>query len=293
MAGTTAVISSSSASPARACVYGTITDGNTHPLVDVSVTFNDLTDARTSHAYSGQSGKYGFCTLAGIQANLTVRLENSGIETEGIRIADPALNVVNLTGNSFTLLGDTTQDIDFGNTPGIGATSVSPAQRLPDYATMYFHTHQALEFAQEKLDLKLDSQMPEHVYGHNPEKVTFHCSVGNCTHSPPGASPDHIAIGRTVLPNASVDSAVNSTNRPDNRERHEFGHHIMLDSPIAGDNSMPTTPSGDINHGGFYTNSRTADSWIEGWGGVRVPGYGRHHRGRPPATALSLGLGRS
>lgn len=48
---------------------------------------------------------------------------------------------------------------------------------------------------------------------------------------------------------------------PDNREYHEFGHHFMADA--FGD-AMPRLP-GDENHGGYYVNPSSTDSWKEGW----------------------------
>jgi hypothetical protein len=31
------------------------------------------------------------------------------------------------------------------------------------------------------------------------------------------------------------------------------------------DNRMPQSPSADINHGGYHSNTTTVDSWVEGW----------------------------
>lgn len=49
-------------------------------------------------------------------------------------------------------------------------------------------------------------------------------------------------------------------NRPDNREWHEFGHHVMADTFA---NLSPDNPA-DTNHRG-YTNPSTTNSWVEGF----------------------------
>jgi hypothetical protein len=55
-----------------------------------------------------------------------------------------------------------------------------------------------------------------------------------------------------------ADSAINSPNRPMNREWHEFGH--FLHDALMG---LPPITAGDENHGGF-SNSNSSDSLVEG-----------------------------
>lgn len=51
--------------------------------------------------------------------------------------------------------------------------------------------------------------------------------------------------------------------RPDNREFHEYAHHIIYISPIGGVNAHPPLGPGNVNHGGLQ-NSHSGDSWHEG-----------------------------
>ena len=70
-------------------------------------------------------------------------------------------------------------------------------------------------------------------------------------------SPPTIAM----LPSRSFD---NSPGIPDNREYHEYGHYFL--SLKTGDNFE--LPAGDKNHGGYYNNSSTRDSYVEGFAEV-------------------------
>lgn len=56
-------------------------------------------------------------------------------------------------------------------------------------------------------------------------------------------------------------SSARSPGIPDNREYHEYGHYFL--SLQTGDNFE--LPTGDTNHGGYYNNSSTRDSFVEGF----------------------------
>ena len=61
-----------------------------------------------------------------------------------------------------------------------------------------------------------------------------------------------------MLPGRSSSS---SPGIPDNREYHEYGHYFL--SLKTGDNFE--LPAGDTNHGGYFNNSSTRDSFVEGF----------------------------
>jgi hypothetical protein len=58
-------------------------------------------------------------------------------------------------------------------------------------------------------------------------------------------------------------SQANSVGRPYG-DFHEYGHHIMCASTIAGEQKEPDLAAGDKNHGGIV-NSTSADAWVEGF----------------------------
>ena len=74
-----------------------------------------------------------------------------------------------------------------------------------------------------------------------------------------GTIPPHIVVD-SQLRGGIVSSNRNSTERPENREWHEFGHHVQAD---AFDNLLPKDLA-NVAHAG-YVNASTTDSWAEGF----------------------------
>jgi len=138
--------------------------------------------------------------------------------------------------------------------------------RFAHLAVIYHNTYLAARFAVENLGLTLDHALPVEVRAF---------ATGGTLYT----------IATSTIWVDQVDSSYSSTNRPDNREWHEFGHHIMTDSSIGGDNLMPTysgvwwfladlddngiyetncSATHEVNHWG-YINPTTTDSWTEGF----------------------------
>jgi hypothetical protein len=117
-------------------------------------------------------------------------------------------------------------------------------ENIKNFAAIYYHMHEAVDFALNKLYADINHQLPIQVLvGQNDDETLY---------SPTNA---RIKIART-------DMAFSSSNRPKNREYHEFGHHLMY-AKYGGwttDSNMPNTS----NHDGFL-NPSTADSFDEGF----------------------------
>jgi parallel beta-helix repeat protein len=141
---------------------------------------------------------------------------------------------------------DLYQDINFSNNSQIKSTSTGNFSRIADFGAIYYHEWQALDFALTGLNLTLDYLLPVDV-------VAWH----------PAASTHYSGATSTIGINIP-DSPVRSGNRPMNREWHEFGHHVMKDSLIAGDNLSP--PNAALQNHMGYANINTQDSWSEGFG---------------------------
>ena len=260
-------------------ISGDITDGHSNLLKGVKVTMNEFGGVPID-TYTNDNGQYSFNTFRGSIGNITVMLEDKGLETVPyLRIIESGMKKpVYINTINFTVLGDMIFNIDFSNNNRIATSNVN-LNLLGDYGPMYLHAYQALDLAINHLKLNLDFNLPEEVYGFAGGNTTFHCPSNNCLNSPGGAGICHIVID-------AGGSGFGDWNRPDNREWHEFGHHIMLDSKIGGDNDMPDwhgtipglcmrgSPSYnqrhnldsqlDCNHDGF-NNHCTSDSWMEGW----------------------------
>lgn len=85
-----------------------------------------------------------------------------------------------------------------------------------------------------------------------------------------------------MLPTRSSDE---SPGIPDNREYHEYGHYFL--TLQTGDNFE--LPAGDINHGGYYNNSSTRDSFVEGFAEFYSMMVSRHIDGDPNAELYTIG----
>ena len=80
-------------------------------------------------------------------------------------------------------------------------------------------------------------------------------------------------------------SSAQSSGVPDNREYHEYGHYFL--SVKTGDNFE--LPAGDINHGGYYNNSTTRDSFVEGFAEFYSMMVSRHIDGDHNAEIYTIG----
>ncbi len=141
------------------------------------------------------------------------------------------------------------------------------AERLDDFGLIYYHAHQAFELT-TRLGLTLDTK-PVPLYAYLPGEAGAYW-WGPVSTGANAAIPPHIVIGGVVGGQATPNSDVNSPDRPDNREWHEFGHHVMAD---ALGNKLPDDPGTcpnppaigrDCNHYGYF-NVSTTDSWTEGF----------------------------
>lgn len=114
---------------------------------------------------------------------------------------------------------------------------------LKHLSVVYYHSHEAVNFMIEKINANIDHNLPVDILvGNTADKTLF-------------SPPSRILISAT-------DAAISSTNRPDNREYHEWAHFLMW-------SEYKTWPEDRMkantkNHDGFF-NPSTADSYMEGF----------------------------
>ncbi len=80
-------------------------------------------------------------------------------------------------------------------------------------------------------------------------------------------------------------SSAQSPGVPDNREYHEYGHFFL--SLQTGDEFE--LPAGDTNHGGYYENSSTRDSFVEGFAEFYSMMVARHIDGDDNSEIYTIG----
>ena len=255
-------------------LHGTITttdhDRVVHKLPHIMVTLDWGGTQYT--VYTDDNGEYVINMLndntffigSAITGFLRVTLEDEGDGTDPyIQVyEDTTANPIFAETVNFMIntLNDLEQNVDLSNNPNINADTLpmtiwNAIDFLSDAAIIYFHTYQAIDFALNTLGMGFDHRLPVEVIawdGSPFTQRTMYC-LSSILCSP---------VTSIHIP--SIDSYFSSGNRPDNREWHEFSHHIMADSLIGGDNGWPTRHGGDAIHGG-YPNHCTSDSWIEGF----------------------------
>jgi hypothetical protein len=128
---------------------------------------------------------------------------------------------------------------------GEGDTRTNFAQKemMKHYSVIFYHTHEAVDFVLDVLKEDMDYKLPLDIMVGNPDKKTLY--------SPEG----YILI-------SADDASLSDSDRPMNREYHEFMHALMYDIY----NAWPEGRSlpGTKNHDGFL-NPSTADSYMEGF----------------------------
>ncbi len=149
--------------------------------------------------------------------------------------------------------GDVTRNLAFTAPSNFDIDARIQPDDLGSLAVAYFHTRQAALLA-EALGQTLDLNLPVDV-------VMYSRDAGVFWHGPITLSAD--SAGRDAYINVESRSAASyymDSDRPTNREWHEFGHHVMAD---ALGNRLPWAPN-TANHSG-YKNPSSTDSWVEGF----------------------------
>jgi len=142
------------------------------------------------------------------------------------------------------------RDINFSDNPEVTTDPGINRVHLDDLGRIYYHTHQAWQLA-DRLGQALNFQLPVDIIAYSARNGAFW----------EGPTTSGASIGVDPYVNLGVAvSDIADGNRPDNREWHEFGHHVMADTL---NNLFPDNPA-DVNHNG-YTNPSTTDSWTEGF----------------------------
>jgi len=179
---------------------------------------------------------------------------------------------------SFTVNITMTIDAHNAITYGFNGTSFDPqvpddtnvgADRFAHLAVIYHNTYTAVLFATSYLGLTLDYALPVDVRAFSPVPATCYKPYEEWFDPTDGGWYPNDAPGRIHFPASTINinaamSYWNDPNAPDNREWHEFAHHIMADSLICGENQLSRPQFNDSNHRGYF-NAFSTDALVEGF----------------------------
>ncbi len=171
--------------------------------------------------------------------------------------------------------------------------------KVSDLAAIYYYTYMAAKFAKDHLNLTLansngkvkvyafvkgtptwgswtawkDTREPGYEYrirkrnvqtAYSPSAKTIYIDEIDS----PFLEPNEVEVqaeyrNKTTQQIVKYREGRGGPDRPDNREFHEYSHHIMTVSDIGGSGRLPSM-AGCKNHGG-YANPNSSDSWVEGF----------------------------
>ncbi|MFH1133695.1 MAG: carboxypeptidase-like regulatory domain-containing protein [Nanoarchaeota archaeon] len=257
---------------------GRITDHFDKPIKYAKVTFK--CNAKDHIGQTDANGRYSFPfdpTMTAADAcregRLYVKLEYTDPKDNitYIRVRYGTKPVWAMKFWTFRSEADLVQDFKLAN--GLAAPNYfgdPDVQYIGDFSVMYTHTVEALEYYKDVLKAKVDYLLPVDVFGY---------FAGTSTLYTPTTSSIQI-IG--------ADSQVTSSDRPRNREYHEFSHHVMYTLY----NGWPAPPAGatpaEENHAG-YSNPTTSDSYVEGFAEYMALVISDHYRQPNPDVYASFG----
>lgn len=155
--------------------------------------------------------------------------------------------------------GDCVTDFDFGSGALPGAVSEPTGADWPSLIELYQRTDSAWRLL-DQLGIAEQVRRPFRIYSSCDEPAL------GCPETVPGTPSDFAAFvvgigdGPYVVLGERT-SELDHGNAPDNREYHELGHlaHYLLTS-----GQIPVDPE-NVNHGGYYGNPSSTDSWVEGF----------------------------
>ncbi len=247
---------------AAVALEGRVNAGPLFPLIGVPVTLLRSGSVLAQAVTQPPDGRYTLPHVP-ITTNLvlSVTLEHAAVAPPTFRIMyyqtvpppPPLAYVATMPFDITAAPNPRTRDIIFGDETGIVTDPMIHRSRLADLAVIYFHTHQAWQLA-DRLGQVLNLALPVDIRAYSLQDGVFWdgpMTTGDRT----GADP---YINIQAL-NGTSD--ITDGNRPDNREWHEFGHHVMADTF---GNRMPDNAADFRNHWGFG-NASTTDSWTEGF----------------------------
>ena len=248
--------------PFECQIRGRVTDslGVAVPGIHVALSADD--GLTTMHTAAGPDGRYSFSSISATRATVTLVAEEFAHSPGRFAVFyQQALGALSMNVNDGVEANATCErNFDIWNLDE-NSVGIAPSIGLwPAMIQMYQNIRRAWDLA-DLAGVQLDYGLPLRVYGW--------CSSGTllCARSADVAfafyagSTNNREIERPYIAFGQPTSQLESPGHPDNSEYHEFGHAFLSD--FTG-NSLNVNP-GDVNHGGYYRNSSTTDSWNEGF----------------------------
>lgn len=151
-------------------------------------------------------------------------------------------------------------NFDIWNLDDSYAASDENTTRWPSIIELYQNFNRAADLS-TSVGAPLDYGLPIPVYAWCDSSAFFCDPTGNAEFAFYAGSTVGREVEQPFVALGFPSSQIGYRGAPDNREYHEFGHAFFAD---VSSNQVPVN-AGDQNHGGYYRNALTTDSFIEGF----------------------------
>ncbi|MFH1072344.1 MAG: carboxypeptidase-like regulatory domain-containing protein [Nanoarchaeota archaeon] len=260
-------------------LHGRITDMDGDPIKRANVTFK--CGAKEFKTLTDADGKYRFSYDKNLSASdlctegrIYVKLQYYG--------TDGKMYFVILFNNQpvwamkkFKLekQADLVQDFQINETlvPAGDYAALPNIRDIHDYAVMHKHLAEAVEYYKDVLKADISYKLPVEIYP---------CVGGN-----PGTYYDP-TDSSIVIDSNDCDHA--DSDKPRNREWHEFSHHAMFSLYTQWPQPPPGAALDTLNHDG-YMNPSTSDSFMEGFAEYMSLMIAEHYKYPQPGVYASFG----
>ncbi len=279
--------------PAEYVLQGTVTDGHGNPVryATVRLTFGvheqaTATDANGRYQFTGlPSGAVAGFNPAEDAYRVTVQLQyapEGGAPLYRVLYGSENGPLVAPVSKAFSLEGTKgafKYDVDFGNQSQFQLNLLEKVDkqlpgRLADLATIYVHTSEAIDLA-DQLGQEISRPFNVIAFGKGQSGACWYGRNSNGTQDWNKCL--NLSNKQYSVAFGEQGSTYKDTNRPANREWHEFAHHFLAD---AFGGFMPSH-AGRQNHQGYYVNTRSTDAWTEGFAEFFAMMVGRQIIGDP------------
>ncbi len=273
--------------PSATCqVSGRVTDVAGSPVPGIHVQLAPGDGLATDDTATGPDGRYQFDAPASPQtAMLRLIPEEYAHTPSRMRVMfgeDEAVLSQPLTGSQTGSLCE--RNFDMWSLTG-AMTSEGPDLKLwPDLVQLYQNFHRAWDLA-DQVGASLDYGLPLTVHAWCGSKALLCDASGQTEFAFYRGTTDNDPVDRPYIALGHPNSAIGAKGTPDNKEYHEFGHAFFTD--FFG-NSVPRD-SADRNHGGYYNNGTTVDSYVEGFAEFYSMMVSKHVDQDPAAHRYRIG----
>ena len=244
----------------------TTTDKNNRnvPLQNVQLKISLNNGTTTYYTYTNEEGEYTFTPRGYATKDFQIEVILKDREGYFTLRSEKGYNdnIVTLKTKRFAFTKDTTStggfqkykdavlNIQFSPTWAHLDPTMTANQKsvLRDSAVYYYNTYVSMKYATETLQIILNHKLPVNLFIHSSNAGVYY-------------STDTSFINVQA---AGGKSAAAIWESPNNREYHEFGHHVHADATMGGSNTFPDYQGGDTNHGGV-NNKDSTDSVVEGF----------------------------